>query len=105
MIVTETSKSVVALDPANGKLLWQTRLRPRAWPYNAANPIVEGATVILQRPGLGPRHQSRENREARRHLCCQGLWSNTDNAVQFNTPVLKKGLLYGLTGPRQLVLH
>jgi outer membrane protein assembly factor BamB len=30
------------------------------------------------------------------------LWSNTDKGVQFNTPVLKNGMLYGLTQGNEL---
>ena len=29
------------------------------------------------------------------------LWSNPDKSVQFNTPVLKNGLVYGLTGANE----
>jgi hypothetical protein len=32
----------------------------------------------------------------------QKLWSNTDNSLGFNTPVVKDGLLFGLSGADQL---
>jgi len=98
MIVTETSKSVVALDPANGKLLWQTAFAPSGMTYNSATPIVEGATVIYSGQGAGRGTKAVKIEKQGDTFAAKELWSNTDNAVQFNTPVLKKGLLYGLTG-------
>jgi outer membrane protein assembly factor BamB len=98
MVLTETSKSIVALDAATGKLLWQTAFVPAGMAYNAATPIVEGQTVICSGQGAGRGTKALKIEKDGDAFKAKELWSNTDNAVQFNTPVLKKGMLYGLTG-------
>ena len=52
-IVTLTEKSVVGLDPAEGKVLWQIPFAPKGMAYNAVTPIVEGQTVIFAGQGRG----------------------------------------------------
>lgn len=95
MIITETAKSVVGIDVADGKCLWQTAFAPQGMAYNAATPIISGDTIIYCGQGRGARavkiEKTGDTFEAKE------LWSNPDNAVQFNTPVLKNGLLFGLS--------
>lgn len=95
MMVTQTAKSVVGIGLADGKLLWQTPFAPMGMAYNAATPIVDGQTVIFCGQGRGARAVKIEkDGEA---FAAKELWSNTENAVQFDSPVLKNGLLFGLS--------
>jgi len=95
MIVTLTAKSIVGISVTDGKLLWQAPFVPQGMNYNAATPIVDGQTVIYCGAGRGAKAVKIEKDGAR--FAAKELWSNADNAVQFNTPLLKGSALYGLS--------
>ena len=95
MVIAETSKSIIGLDSSNGKLLWQAPYAPQGMSHNAATPIVEGQTIILCGQGRGTRALKIEKQGD--GFAAKELWSNPENSVQFNTPVLKNGLLFGLS--------
>jgi outer membrane protein assembly factor BamB len=63
--------------------------------YNAATPIVDGQTVIYSGKGRGTKALKIEKQG--NGFAVNELWSNAELAVQFNTPVLKDSLLYGLS--------
>ena len=94
-IVTLTEKSVVSVGAADGKLLWQTSFPQQRRAYNAATPIVDGQTVIVSGSARGTKALKIEKQGD--GFTATELWSNPQVAVQFNTPVLKDGLLFGLT--------
>lgn len=95
MITTLTEKSIVGLAVADGKLLWQVPFAPQGRAYNAATPIVAGATVIFTGAGRGTKAVQVEKQGDA--FAAKELWGNADNSVQFNTPVLKNGLLFALS--------
>jgi outer membrane protein assembly factor BamB len=94
-IVTPTEKSIVGIAVADGKLLWERPFVPTRMAYNAATPIIDGQTVIFTGKGRGTTavkiEKNGDGFEAK------DLWSNADLAPQFNSPVLKNGLLFGLS--------
>jgi outer membrane protein assembly factor BamB len=94
-IVAETESKVVAIDAADGKLLWQAPFAPQARGYNAATPVVEGQTIIYAGSGRGTRAVKLE-REGDA-VTAKELWSNSEKSVQFSTPVLRNGLLFCLS--------
>jgi outer membrane protein assembly factor BamB len=94
-IVTLTEKSVVGVGAADGKLLWKLPFAPAGRAYNAATPIVDGQTVIYTGAGRGTRAVKIEKTDE--GFTAKELWSNPEVATQFNTPVLKNGLLFGLS--------
>jgi outer membrane protein assembly factor BamB len=94
-IVTLTEKSIVGIGAADGKLLWQLPFAPVRRAYNAATPIVDGDTVIYTGSGRGTKAVKIEKQGE--GFTTKELWSNGDLATQFNTPVLKNGLLFGLS--------
>ncbi len=94
-IVTLTEKNIVGVGVANGKLLWQLPFVPQGRAYNAATPIVDGQTVIYTGAGRGTRAVKVERQAD--GFAAKELWSNPELATQFNTPVLKDGLLFGLS--------
>jgi outer membrane protein assembly factor BamB len=94
-IVSPTEKSLVAIAVADGKLLWQRPFPLQRMAYNAATPIVDGQTVIYTGKGRGATAvkiaKKGDSFEA------TDLWTNPDLAPQFTSPVLKDGLLFGLS--------
>ena len=94
-IVTLTEKSVVGIGAADGKLLWQVAFAPQGRAYNSATPIVAGSTVIVTGAGRGTKALKIEKQGD--GFAAKELWSNPKLAVQFNTPVLTGGLLFGLS--------
>jgi outer membrane protein assembly factor BamB len=94
-IVTLTEKSIVGVGLADGKLLWRLPFEPARRAYNAATPIVDGQTVIYTGAGRGTKAVKIEKQAD--GFAAKELWSNPELAPQFNTPVLKDGLLFGLS--------
>jgi outer membrane protein assembly factor BamB len=95
MIVALTAKSIVGISANDGKLLWQAPFAPQGMAYNAATPIVDGQTVYYCGQGRGTKAVKIEKQGD--SFAAKELWSNPENAVQFNSPVLKNGLLFGLS--------
>jgi len=94
-IVTLTEKSAVGVGLADGKLLWQIPFVPQGRAYNSATPIVDGATVVFTGSARGTKAVKIEKQGD--GFAAKELWSNAAVASQFSTPVLKDGLLYGLS--------
>ena len=94
-IVTLTDKHIVAVAAADGKLLWKLPFAPARRAYNAATPIIDGETVIYTGAGRGTNAVKIEKQGG--GFTVKELWSNPDLATQYNTPVLKDGLLFGLS--------
>jgi len=99
-IVTLAEKSIVGIGVADGKLLWKLPFAPVGRAYNAATPIVDGQTVIYTGGGRGTKAVKIEKQGD--GFAAKELWSNPDIATQFNTPVLKDGLLFGLSNRSNL---
>jgi outer membrane protein assembly factor BamB len=95
MVIAETDKKIVGLGLQDGKLLWETPFAVQGRGYNASTPIVDGNTLIYGGSGRGMTAVKIE--KAGDAFTAKELWKNTDNSVQFNTPVLKGGALFGLT--------
>ncbi len=99
-IVTPTEKSIVGISVADGKLLWQLPFVPPGRAYNAATPIIDGQTVIYTGKGRGAKAVKIEKQGD--GFVPKELWSNPDLAPQYNTPVLRDGLLFGLSDGNKL---
>ncbi len=100
VIVAETEKTIVAINLADGKLLWKTAYEARGGGgggrvYNASTPMVDGQTLIYSGSGRGTKAVKIEKQGE--ELAAKELWHNPDNSVQFNTPVLKNGLIFGIS--------
>jgi len=95
LIIAETEKSIVALNLADGKLAWETPFAAQGMSYNASTPIVDGQTLIYCGQGRGAKAVKIEKQGD--SFTAKELWSNPDNSVQFNTPVLKNGMLVGMS--------
>ena len=92
VVIAPTDKSLVGLT-TDGKEVWKI-------PYEqghgtTATPLVDGQTLIVSGPGSGVTAIGLKMEDGQ--LKEEELWKNTDNTGRFNTPVLKDGLLYGLS--------
>jgi outer membrane protein assembly factor BamB len=99
MVVAETSGSVVALGLADAKPLWKTPfplVTKGPGNYNASTPTVDGQTVIFGGSGRGTRAFAIEKKGDT--FAAKQLWSNKDNSVVYNSPVVKNGHLFALAG-------
>jgi outer membrane protein assembly factor BamB len=95
LLIAETDKRIVALDAANGALVWETPYTVSGRGYNASTPFVDGQTLYFAGSGRGVKAVKLEKEGDK--FVGKELWSNPDKSVQFNSPVLKDGLIYGLT--------
>ena len=93
-LVTLTDKKIVGVALADGKLLWQAPFAPTGMAYNAATPIVSGETVIFTGQGRGTKAVQIEKKDDA--FAVKELWTSP-LGVQFCTPVLKDGFLYGIS--------
>jgi len=91
-IVAIGENSLLAVSAADGKLLWQTPYKSR---YNSGTPVVNGSTVIVSNPQEGT-VAFKVEKQGDKFAAAQ-LWKKTEASGIYNTPVLKEGLLYGLT--------
>lgn len=100
IIVAETSQSVVGLS-TDGKTLWKVPFpKGMGRSYNASTPVVDGQSVVFSGSNRGTRivkvEKSGDKFEAK-----EG-WSNKDNSVIYNTPIVHKGMVFGLTANNAL---
>jgi len=95
LIVTETDKHIVAVGLADGKLAWQAPFAPKGMGHNDATPIIEGQTIIYTGGGRGTIAVALEKQG--QAFAAKQLWANTNVSSQYCTPVLKNGLLFGLS--------
>jgi hypothetical protein len=101
LIIAMTESKIVALRAADGKQIWETPFKAQGMGgYNAATPIVDGDTLIFSGGGRGTRAVKLEKQGDA--YAAKELWNNPDTAVQFNTPVLKEGMLYGVSQGNEL---
>ena len=99
-LVTLAEKNIVSIGVADGKLLWQLPFAPARRAYNAATPIIDGQVVIYTGAGRGTKAVKIEKQGD--GFVTKELWSNPDLAPQYNTPVLRDGLLFGLSNQGNL---
>jgi outer membrane protein assembly factor BamB len=98
LIIAETEGKIVAVNAADGKLAWQTPFRTR---YNAAGPIVDGQTLVYVGDNNLPGVTDVKIEKEGDGFVSKELWSNKETTVQFNTPVVKDGLVFGLSQGNQ----
>ncbi|MDB5319535.1 MAG: qgdA [Phycisphaerales bacterium] len=95
LIVAETEAKVMAVNAADGKVVWETPFVKQGMAYNASTPVIDGDTIYYSGGNRGT-HAVKIEKSAD-GFAGKVLWDNPQNSVQFNTPVVKDGLLYGLS--------
>jgi outer membrane protein assembly factor BamB len=95
-VVAETQGSVVALNVVDGKVLWKTGFAITGMrSYNASTPTIEGQVIYYGGSGRGTKAVRIEKKGA--ELAGKEIWSNSDNSVIYNTPVIKNGMVFALS--------
>ncbi len=99
-LVAPTENSLAGVNLMDGKVAWQVKL-PGGYSSNYPTPIIDGQTVIYNSPGKGAGGSSMALKIEKKDdaFTTTELWKGT-GAYQYNTPVLKDGLLFGLSGSR-----
>ncbi len=92
-LVTVTKKSLVGLSAADGKLLWKVSF---SGGYNSVTPVVDGQTVYYGGERAGTIALKVEKKDDK--FTTNELWKKSrEGPGKYNTPMLKDGLLYGIT--------
>ncbi len=94
-VVVQTEKSLVGLALADGKLLWQVPTPVAGRAVNAVTPVVDGSAVIYSGQGRGTHAVRIEKQDG--GFAAKPLWSNEEVGGGFTTPVLKDGVLFGIS--------
>lgn len=94
-IVALTENSIVGISTTDGKLLWKLPFLQLRMSCNSVTPIVDGQTVIYT--GVNRSTTAVKIKKEGDGFATEELWKNKDVDAQYNTPVLKDGLLFGLS--------
>jgi outer membrane protein assembly factor BamB len=92
MAVVMTVSNVVGIKITDGTILWEMPFEPGRHP--CVTPIIDGQNVICC--GGGSIKAIAIKKEGDKYVVNE-LWNYTDNAVEYNTPVLKDGLLFAIS--------
>jgi outer membrane protein assembly factor BamB len=98
VVLAPVEEHLVGINAADGELVWQIQYTQGR--NTSATPITDGQTVILAGPGSGITAIAVEKKDD--GLAETETWKNTDNSVQFSTPVLKDDIIYGLSNNNTL---
>lgn len=98
-LVFITSKRMIGLNAADGKLLWQIDAPSQNRFYNAATPVISGQTVFLN--GLDSGTKAFKMVKQGNDFVSEELWNNPDLGTKYNTPVIQGGFMYGLSNGRK----
>jgi outer membrane protein assembly factor BamB len=96
VIVAQSDKRLVVVSFADGKLLWETPFAGSGMGgMNSATPILDGGILIYSGTARGTKAVKLEKQGDT--FSASELWGNRDNSIQYNSPVLKGGLIFGLS--------
>jgi len=100
LLFVQTEKNLIALNLADGKLLWQLATPVLQRFYNCSSPYIDGETIYITGQGSGMKAVKIEKSGS--EYVPKELWSNPAVGAKWNTPVLKDGYLYGFTDQRRI---
>ena len=99
-IVVQTEKNLLALNLADGKLLWQIATPVQQRFYNCTSPYINGQIIYFTGQGSGIKAiQVMKDGD---NFTTKELWSNPEIGAKWNTPVLKNGFLFGFTDQKRI---
>jgi outer membrane protein assembly factor BamB len=101
-VVTPTTEAVAGISLADGKLLWQGKHggSPKDYQSNFSTPVIDGQTVIYSVASKGTTATMALKIEKKGDgFTAMELWKQKAAAHQYHTPVLKDGLLFGVSSP------
>ncbi len=100
LIIAQTTGKMLALNAADGKVVWEAPFAVQGRGYNAVTPVVDGESIIYGGSGRGFRDVKLEKADT--HFDAKELWKNKEKSPIFSSPVLKDGLLYGITQTNEI---
>jgi len=92
------SKSIIGVDPENGKLLWSFPWETK-YDVNAAMPVAVGDDMILITSNYGRGGAVLKIAGDK----VEKVWENKEIQSHFSTPVLFEGKIYSTTDPGDLI--
>jgi outer membrane protein assembly factor BamB len=98
LIIGQVFDGIVAINAADGKHVWEVYFSGGGSRYKAATPIVHGDTLIYLD---GPAKAIKLEKDGDKFVA-KDQWANKESRVEYNTPVLKDGLLFGLSQRNEL---
>ena len=99
-LIVQTEKNLMALNPTDGKLLWQVATPVQQRYYNCVSPYIDGQTIYLTGQGTGMKAIKVE--KSGNDYVTKEIWSNPSVGAKWNTPVLNNGFLYGFTDQKRI---
>lgn len=100
LIIVQSEKNLLALNSADGKLVWQIATPPQQRFYNAASPYIYRDIIYYTGQGLGMKAVKVVQNGG--NFTTQELWVNPEIGGKWNTPVLHDGYLYGFTDQKRI---
>jgi len=95
IILTVTAKRVVALEPENGKLLWEYPWETQ-FDVNSSQPLIVDANRFLIAAGYGHGSALIEVSANNGSFSTKTVWQNNRLKNRFNSSVIHDGYVYGL---------
>jgi len=92
MLITQTQRHIVALDPANGRLLWQREFTTE-YEQNCVTPLFAHELLVVSGYNRPVEALSLSRNERRWEV--SPAWENADLSFYMSTPVERDGLLFG----------
>jgi outer membrane protein assembly factor BamB len=99
-LIVQTEKNLIALNLADGKLMWQIATPVQQRFYNCVSPYIDGQTIYLSGQGNGTKAIKVE--KSGNEYVTKELWNNSAVGAKWNTPILKDGFLYGFTDQKRI---
>jgi outer membrane protein assembly factor BamB len=99
-LIVITEKNLMALNMADGKMLWQSATTVQQRFYNCVSPYIDGQTIYLTGQGNGMKALKVE--KSGNEYAAKEIWSNPEVGAKWNTAILKDGFLYGFTDQKRI---
>jgi outer membrane protein assembly factor BamB len=99
-LVFITEKGLLAINLANGEMVWQIATPLQQRYFNSVSPCIDGNIIYYTGQGTGTK-AVRVDKSGSNYTTTE-LWSNTDVGTKWNTPVLKNGYIYGFSDQKRI---
>jgi outer membrane protein assembly factor BamB len=101
-VVTPYSGGLAAVSLANGKLLWQAKVGGGGYQANFSTPLIEGPIVIYSAASKGGSGNTTAFKIEKRDdgFTATTLWKKDQSTHQYHAPLLRDGLIFGVTTGR-----
>ncbi len=98
-IVTPTEGAIAGIHLADGEELWQVKVDVGGYQANFSTPVIDGQTVIYSAAGKGKDATTIAVKIEKKGnaFIATNVWTKPQAAHQYHTPVLRDGLLFGVS--------